>query len=242
MTDDEKDDSPDGELSQWLDEAREQDPPSTDYGALFSGVERDIAKAEAHPLFWLRTRSTTVRRFVAIVAALLVLLFGGILSLRANFDEYPPLQMALALLSLATLLGLSVHQALRPLYRPPLAPAARFALPILTLVATFLLALLPPHGVPAPLGGTLIDHVSPCLFYGLLFGIPVYLVLRLLDRSGTAPLLGACAAGLAGNLVLTLHCPRNDPEHLMLGHFSVAFLFVAGLGLVHFLLRRRREG
>ena len=74
-------------------------------------------------------------------------------------------------------------------------------------------------------------------------GVPVYVALRLLDRgsSATASLLAACAAGLTGNLVLQLHCPVDGVEHLMATHFSVALLFLVGLGLAHLVVRRLRR-
>jgi hypothetical protein len=232
----------DPKLEEWLAEAREEEGagPSPDVDAMFAEVTEDIEEAERKPTFWLRTRPTWMRRLIACGAALLVVVLGGVIALRSDFFEYPPVFMAVALGSLGVLLLLSLHQALRPLHRPPMPGWARAGVVALTLTATFLLALLSPHepGVEASRGVG--EMVSPCLFLGLLMGIPVYLILRLLDRRAgvTAPLLAACAAGLAGNLVLQLHCPRRDLDHLMFAHFAVALLFVAGLGVVHLLVRR----
>jgi hypothetical protein len=235
----------DPELEDWLAQARadERDAgASMDVDALFGEVSRDIEAAERRPTFWLRTRATWVRRLVAWGAALVVVVVGGVIGLRGDFAEYPPAYMAAAVGALGVLLLLSLHQALRPLHRPPRPRWQRGAIVALTLAATFLLALLSPHDPGAEPSRGLAELGSPCLFYGLLMGVPVYLVLRLLDRrSGpTAPLLAACAAGLAGNLVLQLHCPHRAPEHLVLSHFTVALLFVAGLGLAHLLVRRLR--
>lgn len=241
MTDSHRDEL-DPELEEWLAGAREEEAPRADYDAMLAGVEAKIDEAEKKPSFWLRTRSTAVRRVTAALAALAVIVVGGVLLTRRELGAIDPIHLAVALAALGALLGLSVHAALRPLHRPPPSPLARAATIALTLVSTFLLALLPPADASLHVAGDqgLLSHVSPCLFYGLLTGLPVYVVLRLLDRgTSAAPLLAACAAGLAGNLVLTLHCPRDDPQHLMLGHFSVALLFVAGLGLVHLLARAR---
>ncbi|HJL19399.1 MAG TPA: NrsF family protein [Sandaracinaceae bacterium LLY-WYZ-13_1] len=235
----------DPKLEEWLAQAREDDaaeaPPALD--DLFEGVARDIEAAEKKPSFWLRTRATWMRRLIGGVTAALVVVLGGVLGMR-DLGELPALYVGAALASLVVLLGLSLHQALRPLHRPPLPRGAQAAVVALTLLATFLLALLSPHAPEeAAASRGAMELVSPCLFYGLFIGLPVYLVLRLLDRRGgvAAPLLAACAAGLAGNLTLQLKCPNDDPQHLMLSHFAVALLFVAGLGLTHLLVRRLRR-
>jgi len=240
MSDPMHDPGPDPELEEWLAEAREAEAgPQPELEGLLESVEREIGQAEKKPTFWLRTRPTWVRRAIASGAALGVVGLTAALMLRADFHDYPASYMAVALGSLGALLLLSVHMALRPLHRPPMRGAARAAVVGLTLASTFALALFSPHD-PGEAHGVF-DHVSGCLFFGLLFGVPVYFVLRLLDRGAQATsLLAACAAGLLGNLVLQLHCPRKDPEHLMLAHFSVVLLFVAGLGLAHWLVRRLR--
>ena len=239
-------DDVDPELAAWLaaardhaarDHAARDEAPSADCGAMLDQVEAEIARAEAKPTFWLRTRSTFARRMIAIGAALTMVVVFGVLLAKRELGETSPLHLAVALGALGSLLGLSVHQALRPLHRPPPPRGSSAALTALTLIATLALALVPAMGAHShgPLG-----PVSPCLFYGLLTGLPIYAILRLLDRGSAAPLLASCAAGLVGNLVLSLHCPSEDPEHLMLGHFSVALLFVAGLAIVHRLVRPRR--
>ncbi len=232
----------DPELSEWLADARALDEaaPSADYASMLREVEQDIARAESKPSFWLESRPTWMRRLIASIATMTVLVLGGVVMTHRDWSAISPLHLGVAFGALGVLLGASLHQALRPLQRPPLPRWARIGMGALTLVATFTLAILPmPDTHAAPIGEGL--HVSPCLFFGLLMGLPVYLVLRLLDRGTShAPLLAACAAGLIGNLVLELHCPRTDAPHLMLGHFTVALVFVLGLGAVHFFVRSRR--
>jgi hypothetical protein len=73
-----------------------------------------------------------------------------------------------------------------------------------------------------------------CMGFGLLLGVPVYALLRLVDRGNAfGSLIAASAAGLAGNFVLKAHCAIETTGHVLLGHASVAVLFVVGLGLVH---------
>jgi hypothetical protein len=88
-------------------------------------------------------------------------------------------------------------------------------------------------------GGNIIAGV--CMGVGLLLGIPVYALLRLVDRGNAlGSLIAAAAAGVAGNFVLKAHCPVPGTAHELLGHASVAMLFVLGLGLVHRLIPSRK--
>jgi hypothetical protein len=73
-----------------------------------------------------------------------------------------------------------------------------------------------------------------CMGVGLLLGVPVYALLRLVDRGNAlGSLVAAAAAGVAGNFVLKAHCSIAGTSHELLGHASVALVFVVGLGLVH---------
>ena len=73
-----------------------------------------------------------------------------------------------------------------------------------------------------------------CMGVGLLLGIPVYGLLRLVDRGNAlGNLVAAAAAGVAGNFVLKAHCSIAGTTHELFGHASVALVFVVGLGLVH---------
>lgn len=233
----------DPKLEEWLAEARDAEPEvPADLDRMLGDVEKKMEAADQSWTFWLRSRATWMRRLIALSAAGLVVGVGGVVTLRDNFAQLPVPYIVAALGSLGVLLGLSLHQALRPLHQPPIKGWQSRAIVGLTLLATAGVALLAPTDLPVEIGASagLFAHVGPCLFWGLLFGVPVYLMLRLLDRgSSTAALIAACAAGLSSNLVLQLHCPRSDPEHLMASHFAVALLFVAGLGIVHWVVDRR---
>ncbi|MFK7991011.1 MAG: NrsF family protein [Sandaracinaceae bacterium] len=224
-------------LEGWLADVRDdEETPDLDLDAMLTSVKGDIAEAEQKKSFWFKTRPTWVRRAVALGAALTMVMVGGIRALRDDLSEVPVATMALAVGGLAVLLGLSVHQALRPIHQPR-SRWVHVALIGLTLGCTFLLAVLSPHQAHDE---SFLSHVSPCIFYGLFMALPVYLVIRLLDRgASTGALLAACAAGLLGNLVQQLHCPRSDMGHLMASHFGLVVLFVAGLGMVHVITGRR---
>lgn len=229
-------------LEEWLTEAREMDQDASvpDLDALMAATEQRLEKADKSPRFWLMSRATWARRLIACVAAAGVIVVGGVMKLRSDLDAMPTWFAVVSFGALAFLLGASVWVSLRPLHEPPLPRWMSGCLVGATLGCTFLLALLSPHE-----GGhdTSFVHemVSPCLFYGLFLGLPVYLVLRMLDRGfGVGALIASCAAGLAGNLVLSLHCPSGDPTHLMASHFMVAVLFVVGLFAVNQAVKRLR--
>ena len=212
-----------------------------DLAPVFEEIQARIGEAEGRRSFWLATRPTRVRRAICWGTLALVALLGGVLTLRADFGDYPLPRMMAALGALFVLGGLSLHHALRPVHQPPLPRWVGALVVLAALGATFTLALLPPAHAGG-LEGVGAHGAAPCLLYGLLFGLPVYGMLRVLDRGGgsPAPLLGASAAGLAGNLVLQLHCPQTDPTHLLAGHFAVAALFIGGIGLIHLVTRRAR--
>ncbi len=233
----------DPELEEWLKEARAEEDaaPTADFDDMLEGVEQKLKEADRSWTFWLRSRATSVRRAIAFGGAALVVLVAGTLSLRTNLAELPLPWLALAIGSLSVLLGASLYLGLRPLHQPELPGWARGGIIAATVVATCAIALFAPQDTV--LGGeTLLAHTSPCFLYGMLVGLPVYLLLRLLHRGGsTAALVAACAAGLTGNLVLQLHCPRGDVEHLMVGHFTVVLLFLGGLGAIHWFVERVRS-
>ncbi|MGF1467941.1 MAG: NrsF family protein [Sandaracinaceae bacterium] len=235
----------DPQLARFL-QAREEaegescDLSAAELGDLFTKVEDDIEQAEKSRAFWFRSRPTWMRRLLAAAVAGVIFLVASMLVLREDLASYPTLRMVLVLSSMAVLLGLAIHQALRPLHRPPLPNLTRAVIIGATLTATCALALLPPpHPVPPVDRGTLVLHAMPCLMYGLLLGLPVYLALRVMSRgrNGAGSLLAACAAGLLGNASLQMHCPNNHPEHLLVGHFGVVVAFVGGLALIHLTTR-----
>ncbi|MGB5416885.1 MAG: hypothetical protein WBN01_19795, partial [Polyangiales bacterium] len=140
--------------------------------------------------------------------------------------------------SLATfcvLLVLAMFMVTRPVHLPAVPQWQSVCLVCIALGATVLAAFWP-H--PAAQAATH-EHVGSvmagaCMGVGLLLGVPVYALLRLVDRGNAlGSLVAAAAAGLAGNFVLKAHCAIPGTSHELLGHASVAVLFVVGLGLVH---------
>lgn len=140
---------------------------------------------------------------------------------RSDLGTYPKARMAVAVGGYGGLLIAAGWLALRPLYLPD-RPGFRRVIVAVGLVLPFVLALLPE--VPTARDGTTEDHMrwaTFCFLDGTLVAAAVLVMGRLLDRGGPGASLAALAAGMAGALMLHLHCPINYPVHLLVGHATV---------------------
>ena len=183
---------------------------------------------------FLRSRPTAIRRLIAFIA------FAGILVVAVLTKPLPDGAITGAWIAssaaFVALLVVTLFAAIRPLYVATLPRTTGYLLGALTIAATVAAALLPLADAHASSGGSL-PHPSVCLGMGLLIGLPVYALLRIIDRGNPlGGLVAAAAAGLGGNLFLQMHCPTGDSTHLLMGHATVAIMFVMGLGIVHWLL------
>jgi len=232
---------PDAELAVLLSDV-EGEPELGDPDALFREVRMGMERSDGNAVGWLRSRSTPVRRTIALSAFLAVAAFG-LLSLRPDIDSYPVPRMIASLVALAVLLILSLHHAIRPLHEPALGRGTLAALTAVALGATFVIAAVPISSRVDPLlHGSWIAGVVPCLMFGVLVGLPVYVVARLVDRGSVlGGVLAACAAGLTANFVLQLHCPMSAPSHDLLGHFGAAVIFVGAALIVTLIERQLRS-
>jgi hypothetical protein len=90
-----------------------------------------------------------------------------------------------------------------------------------------LLALVP--FVSEPSGGG-IGNALGCVGYGAAFSTPLLALLVVLERRDRLPLvdIALCGAslGLAGAIVLDLHCTNTHPCHLLLGHASIGWIMI----------------
>jgi hypothetical protein len=144
-------------------------------------------------------------------------------------------QWTASLVTFCVLLVVAMFMVTRPVHLPALPRWQSMCLACIAVGATVLAAFWPyPSALAAThdhSGGTM---VGACMGAGLLLGVPVYGLLRLVDRGNAfGSLVAASAAGLAGNFVLKAHCSVPGTSHELLGHASVALVFVLGLGLVH---------
>lgn len=212
-----------------------------DLDALFAGVGARVDAAERSPGYRLKTQPTWLRRVLGVGVFLAVVAATGLLRPRADLAELPPALLALYALCLSALVVASTVLALRPIHQPALEGPRRWVLPGVCLVTTFGLVLVPgmaEMGAPPSVGATLF-HAGPCFAYGFMMGLPIYAVLRLLDRGDTLGRVhAACAAGLVGNVALELSCATGGAPHMLAGHAAVLAFYVVGVIALEWALRR----
>lgn len=216
-------------------------------GALLAGVESEIAR-EHGPIAWLRSRPTRVRVGLAAAVVLAAALLTIVVTPRTQFAPLPLVRVVLTVSVLSVLLIALVRLGLRPLQAPPSRRiAVTFAIAV-ALVVPVLFSVLPtPEAgrvdVPVP-GVPPAVATGVCFVLGALTAALLVLALRILDRgahgSRISALLAGAAGGLAGNLTLELHCPVTNPAHLLPGHATIGFVFVAAYALIH--AARARSG
>lgn len=201
-----------------------------DFEALLAGVQQRIEREDRSWRGYLKSRPTWLRIFLTALAVILVV--GPVLAWmpRRDLHDYPRARMLLTVLAMTVTLGVTAIMALRPAHRPPLPRALLFAGTVTALIVLIIFS-----GMPLAHSGTtmsesakLIPQALPCLYFGVLLGAPIYFIVRALDHEVTrlAALLAASTAGLTANLGLHLHCAQTGVDHLFLGHFSVAILFL----------------
>ncbi len=90
-------------------------------------------------------------------------------------------------------------------------------------------------GIPTPAQMVPMAHVM-CAGMGLMGAIPAALLVVLFERSDRPPawrlLSAAGAAGLAGYAFQNLHCPYNDPLHLVVSHAGYGVMVAAAFMMV----------
>jgi len=199
----------------------------------------------------LRSLSTPARLLVCVLVLACTALAVVFLLRRSDLGAYPALRMVVSLLLLVAFAVATIRFFLRPLQQrgPHIAWAGAWAL--LGLALPVVLALLPEaHGLvhehPASFEGRGDDfwpRAAACLLFGVVTALPLAGLLLLVDRRDDVALgraaLVAGVAGLAGNLVLLLHCPLVARGHLVAGHATVGVAFlVLLLPLVLFRIRK----
>ncbi len=204
------------------------------YEHMFSEVKARCDRSDRTIAGFLRSRSTGVRRLIvfAVFAALAIVGWFAFPLVDEHGRTGP---WIVSLVSFCILMVLAMMMVTRPVHLPALPRWQTWLLVGGAVAATIIAAFWP---LPAAHAGLEVHGSDPmagvCMGVGLLLGIPVYALLRLVDRGHAfGSLVAAAAAGVAGNFVLKAHCAVPGTAHELLGHASVAILFVVGLGLVH---------
>ena len=201
---------------------------------MFGSVKAECEKSDRSIAGFLRSRSTIARRMI-VLGVFATLAVTGWFIFPLVGDQARTIQWAISLATFCVLLVIAMFMVTRPVHLPALPHWQSVCLVCIALGATVLAAFWPHPAAQAAAH----EHVGSvmagaCMGVGLLLGVPVYALLRLVDRGNAlGSLVAAAAAGVAGNFVLKAHCPVPGTSHELLGHASVAVLFVVGLGLVH---------
>jgi hypothetical protein len=227
---------PDDGLDERLRELDAPDAPQNDelMDRMFIDMKARCDKNDRSVTGFLRSRSTVARRLI-VLTVFSLLAIAGWFAFPLVGDQARTVQWTASLVTFCVLLVLAMFMVTRPVHLPALPRWQSVCLACIAVGATVLAAFWP---YPAAQAATH-DHTGgvmagACMGVGLLLGVPVYALLRLVDRGNAfGSLVAAAAAGLAGNFVLKAHCSVPGTSHELLGHASVAVVFVLGLGLVH---------
>lgn len=202
---------------------------------MFADVQSRCERSDRTLAGFLRSRSTAARRAL-VLAVLGALGLVGWFAFPLIGAEGRSVQWTASLIAFCVLLVLAIFMVTRPVHLPALPRWQSICLACIAVGATVIAAFWP---IPAALAASTHEHgggfmAGACMGVGLLLGVPVYALLRLVDRGNAlGNLVAAAAAGVAGNFVLKAHCSIAGTSHELLGHASVALIFVLGLGLVH---------
>jgi len=227
---------PDDGLDERLRELDAPDAPQNEelMDRMFIDMKARCDKNDRTVTGFLRSRSTVARRLI-VLTVFSLLAIAGWFAFPLVGDQARTAQWTASLVTFCVLLVLAMFMVTRPVHLPALPRWQSVCLACIAVGATVLAAFWP---YPAAQAATH-DHTGgvmagACMGVGLLLGVPVYALLRLVDRGNAfGSLVAAAAAGLAGNFVLKAHCSVPGTSHELLGHASVAVVFVLGLGLVH---------
>ena len=183
----------------------------------------------------------------SLAAALGLTLFAvWALQTRADIGVYPTTRLSTEVVVLGASFAVALGLTLRPLHRPPLHSMWQWAVPLACLAWMTVIVTLPPahtaHGASlVGRGDDLWPRAGACIAVGSSVGVPMILVLALLDRrAGGAPRLFAlAAAAVLGLAALQMHCPIVSRHHQWVGHLGLALPLSCVWAILHAWARRR---
>ncbi len=227
---------PEDGLGERLRELDADDAPQSDeqIDRMFTDMKARCDKNDRTISGFLRSRSTMMRRLI-VLSVFSALAIVGWFAFPVVGDHARTAPWTAALVTFGVLLVVAMLMVTRPVHLPALPRWQSVCLACIAVGATILAAFWPhPAAQAAAHDPGASAMAGACMGAGLLLGVPVYALLRLVDRGNAfGSLVAASAAGLAGNFVLKAHCTVPGTSHELLGHASVALLFVVGLGFVH---------
>jgi hypothetical protein len=225
---------------------REAPPPAPfDEAMLWQGMERELAREGR----WTRiARNGSVSERRAFVFGLLAIMTGaiGIGLRRPDFERLPVL--AIGTLVVATIgVALGVWVSLRPVHRVEWSDRLQWGLGLFGAGIALVPALIPEwHSsvANAPVhAGPGILRAAACFGSGTIFAALLLLVVAagLQGRRGPSWISVAAwaSAGMFSTVALTLHCPIESRDHLLVGHASISLVPLAVVLLLRVQHRRQ---
>lgn len=234
----------DDQLRSWLgsvmSDGQEELAPD-DLRALGERVRTGIVAEDARPLARHRQRPAWQRTVAGLGLVVLTLSITAAISPRGDLPYYPLARLALEVGSFLAVFALCVTVVTRGTHLPELPRPWTHGLAAAAVLVVVAVGLLPPpHAHDPHVSRGLGELVSYCGPGGVLMALPVYALVRLLDRGSSVGALAAVsAAGVAANTFLQVHCPITDSAHLLLGHATVGVYLLLGLALIGAIERRR---
>ncbi len=210
-------------------EAGDHLDPDRAFAALSSALEKERGLGA-----WLRHQRTSTRR--SVLGGLLVLIFVAF-SLAKTKRALEPFEFVHRHVGFVVLLSLilgAMWLTLSPAHRPWASTRLRRGLILASGVVALAVGLMPTSGWWTDASSTWVASVGlPCLAFGLVVAVPVYLLVRLFDRNPAGPsmITAALVAGLAGDLALHLRCLHRESQHFLLGHFAVILIALMAAAL-----------
>lgn len=205
-----------------------------DLHGLRARVRDTLAREDESRVAGLRATPTRRRVIVLLGGLLAVVLLIAAVSPRPDLAGYPLVRLLISLLGLLGVAASAVWLALRPLHRRAAPSALRWAITAAVLAAPTAVALLPEVRTglllhPSAFTPDVLRSSLACVGLGAVVGVPPLLLAALLDRGGLHTSLRALLAGAAAvavaNAGLLLHCPANEPGHLLVGHAGLIVPF-----------------
>lgn len=219
-----------------------------DVASLLSQTQLQVSR-EWGLFAWLRSRKTPVRLALGLSVALIPAAAQLAFAHRTDLFDYPLARLLAATAAYLVAAVLATTALLSPLYRPRsfrglwAVAAISFGLPFVVA------ALAPAHdqhiSTASDMQHSFIVQAWICLRYGTLLSLPAVLLFFAMDRQlGKGRRFLTLTAGMgtvAGNFVLLLHCPNDQPAHQLLGHATVGLLLFVLIGAVIAVTRRKRS-
>lgn len=208
--------------------------PELDLDVLRTELHASVERDERSPAAAVRALPTRWRVAIGVLVALGTTAIVASVSARSDWQEYRAPTMWLVLSSFAVLFAVGYRELSRPMFTAE-APNFRRGLAALALALPLGISVVIADSVHAAAHDDAALGVARCLFFGAVFAVPtaiwVFLARRTPWLETPSLVLLAALLGLAGNLVLQVHCSNTAWVHVFFGHAGLGLLLLVPLGM-----------